>query len=102
MAKKVTHGGGYKLYKTYSFKDKDPIIDQLRTLIQDQEEQYSSVSLMSGVSTTTLYNWFHGETKRPQFASVMAVARSLGYDLVVVKREGAKGAKIIQLNRKIS
>jgi hypothetical protein len=25
-------------------------------------------------------NWFHGTTRRPQFASIAAVAAALGYD----------------------
>jgi hypothetical protein len=76
-----------KLYRSYSFKDKDPIIDTVRTLVQQEGVRYKDVQLASGVSTSTLYNWFDGETKRPQFATVMAVVRSLGYDLTVAPSE---------------
>lgn len=73
------------LYKTYSFKNKDPIIDKIRTIIQDEEVTYKDTSLKSGVSITTLYGWFNGKTRRPQHASTMAVIRSLGYDYKLVR-----------------
>src|SRR5262245_6187408 len=73
------------IYKSYSFIDKDPVIDKLRTIVEDEGESYTAIHDMSGVSTTTLWNWFSGETKRPQYASVMAVARALGWDMQLVK-----------------
>jgi hypothetical protein len=69
-----------KLYKSYSFRNKDPVIDYLRTAVQRSGTKHSKISEASGVSAGTLNNWFHGTTKRPQFATVAAVARSLGDD----------------------
>lgn len=86
-----------KLYKSYMFKDKDPIIDKMRTIVQDSGETYTEISNLSGVSANTLTNWFHGETRRPQFASLMAVARALGYDLEVVKR---REKNVVSIKRK--
>lgn len=87
-----------KLYtnnlKTYSWgsKDHDPIIDQMRTLVEDEGVSYKKVSELSGLSVTTLNNWFNRKitgkrkpTMRPQFSSVMAMTRSLGYDMQIVK-----------------
>lgn len=74
-----------QLYKSYSFKDKDPVIDELRTLVKDSGASYKDIHEESGVSATTLSNWFQGETRRPQYATIMAVARSLGYDYKLVK-----------------
>jgi len=68
-------------YKSYNFTDKDPIIDELRTVIQDSGATYKQIHEDSGVSTQTLSNWFSGETRRPQAASLNAVARALGYKL---------------------
>jgi hypothetical protein len=76
------------IYKTYSFKDKDPAIDSLRTIIQDQGEKYSSISAKSGVSEGTLHGWFHGKTRRPQHATIVAVARALGWDYRLVRKNG--------------
>jgi transcriptional regulator with XRE-family HTH domain len=74
------------VYKTYSFKTKDPAIDKLRTKIQDAGESYNDISVKSGVSVGTLNNWFNGGTRRPQFATLAAVAGALGYDWSLVKK----------------
>jgi transcriptional regulator with XRE-family HTH domain len=76
-------------YKSYSFVDKDPIIDRIRTIVADEGESYKEIQLRSSVSASTLYNWFEGDTKRPQFATIMAVARSLGYDMTLAKMKGS-------------
>ena len=68
-------------YRTYVFVDKDPIIDKIRTVVEDSNESYNAIHAASGVSTTTLYNWFHGKTRRPQFATVNAVALALNHEL---------------------
>ena len=81
------------LYKSYSFVDKDPIIDRMRTIVGDEGESYAEIHLRSGVSTSTMYNWFEGDTKRPQFATIMAIARSLGYDMELKKKKGAAPAR---------
>jgi len=81
------------IYKSYSFKDKDPIIDRLRTAFYDAQASdpelrkggFAEVSRRSGLAETTPVAWFEGETKRPQFASVAAFARSIGYEIAVVK-----------------
>ena len=86
-----------KIYKSYMFRNKDPIIDQLRTVMKDQDVTSSDVSKSSDVSYGTLRNWFDGPTQRPQFATAMAVARSLGYDLELVKR---KHSNVVHLRRK--
>jgi transcriptional regulator with XRE-family HTH domain len=75
-----------KLYKSYMFRNKDPVIDKLRTVIKDENENYENISAKSGVTVSTMMQWFHGNTKRPQFATVMAVARALGYDLELLKQ----------------
>ena len=85
---------GLKLYRSYSFKDKDPIIDRLRTVINDEKVSYKEIEERSGVKVGTLRGWFDGATKRPQFATTMAVARSLGYDLSLVKSE-TKSARVL-------
>jgi len=70
---------GLNLYKSYVFKDKDPVIDEVRTLLNDSGKSYKQVHGDSGVSISTMYNWFEGTTKKPQYATVMAVVHALGY-----------------------
>lgn len=74
------------VYKSYSFIDKDPAIDKIRTAINDSGKSYDWIADRSGVNVTTLRNWFGGTTKRPQFATLCAVARALGYDFKLVKK----------------
>jgi transcriptional regulator with XRE-family HTH domain len=76
------------LYKTYMFKDKDPVIDRLRTMVADDGSKYSEISNASGVSYSTLHNWFDGATRRPQYATIAAVAGALGYEMTFKKRHG--------------
>ena len=73
------------LYKTYMFKNKDPAIDQLRTAMQDEAMSYKDIYIASGVTVSTLRNWFTGSTRRPQHATIMAVARAMGRDYRLVK-----------------
>ena len=86
-------------YPTYSFREKDPIIDQLRTIIADEGLTYAKLHELSGVSETTLYNWFGGPTKRPQHATIMAVARAAGWDYRLVK---TAAGKVIEMKRKVA
>ena len=88
-----------KPYKSYVFRDKDPIIDVLRTAVADSKRKYSAIQEDSGVSTTTLYNWFHGATRRPQFCTVNAVARALGKELRLMDRKTAAQLRVIRGGR---
>lgn len=85
-ARVKANGRGFITYKSYMFRDKDPVIDQVRTLVKDEGVNYTQVHARSGVSTTTLSNWFNGRTRRPQFATVQAVARGLGYSFELRRR----------------
>ncbi len=71
-------------YKSYNFVEKDPIIDEIRTIYQDSGANYAWIHENSGVSPTTLTSWFTGQTKKPQAATINAVLRSLGYKLGIV------------------
>lgn len=80
MAKAAKKGNGShsNLYKTYIFRDKDPVIDVLRTAKTDSKVKASTIAETSGVSPSTIHNWFMGKTRKPQFATVVAVARAIG------------------------
>lgn len=72
------------VYKTYSFTDKDPMIDTIRTVIADSGKTLKKISEDSGVNANTISKWLYGETKQPRAASANAVLRALGYKLEVV------------------
>jgi transcriptional regulator with XRE-family HTH domain len=65
------------------------VIDKVRTLIQDEGlfKKLGIVHEISGVSASTLNNWFHGETRRPQHITVAAVVTALGYREEFVKEK---------------
>ena len=69
-----------RVYRTYRYIDKNPVIDRVRTLVQDEGlfKKLGIVHEISGVATSTLNNW-HGETKNPQHGTIAAVITSLGY-----------------------
>lgn len=87
---------GLKVYKSYNFRDKDPIIYEIRDAINEAGVSYLFIEQKSGVTTTTLYNWFNGKTRRPQHATVKAVLRAIGYDYRLVK---AEPGKVVELPR---
>lgn len=74
-----------KLYKSYSFKTKDPVIDELRTLVEDafgervRHRHLAKVEADGGPSASAMRNWFFGKTKRPLSSAVEAAGRSIGY-----------------------
>ena len=78
-----------RVYRSYRFLDKDPIIDKIRTLIQDEGlmKKLTLVHELSGVSTSTLINWFEGDTKCPQNRTIQAITSSLGYKMEWVKEK---------------
>lgn len=76
-------------YRTYNFIDKDPIIAEMRKLIREEGlmAKLDLVHQLSGVSVSTLHNWFDGDTKSPQNRTVQAIATSLGYEAVWTKNK---------------
>jgi transcriptional regulator with XRE-family HTH domain len=76
-----------RTYRTYRFIEKDPVIDKMRTLVQDEGlyKNLQAVHEISGVSAATLHNWFHGDTRQPRHSTIAAVASSLGYEEQFVK-----------------
>lgn len=73
-------------YRNYVFVDKDPVIDLARTAVADSKKSLQKIHEGSNVSTTTLYNWFHGKTRRPQFATVASVLLECGVSEVNLRR----------------
>ncbi len=81
--------GFLRVYRTYNYVDKNPVIDKVRTLIQDEGlfKELKIVHEISGVSTSTLDNWFNGTTRSPQHATIAAVITSLGYEETFHKKK---------------
>jgi transcriptional regulator with XRE-family HTH domain len=71
-------------YKSYNFVDKDPMIDQVRTVIMDTHLTYKAIADLSGVHEGTIRNWLDGAVRRPQAATFNAVLRACGYKLSII------------------
>ncbi|MBO0716441.1 MAG: hypothetical protein J2P55_03770 [Rhizobiales bacterium] len=89
MVKKANgHGGHLPTYKSYVFKDKDPAIDAMRTLIEKHYGQRLNGRMLreiaegGGPSETCMRGWFFRTTKRPQNATLEAAGREMGYERV--------------------
>ena len=96
-AKRGPKSGPMRLYKSYMFKDKDPVIDEMRTLLQDEygagkltERAFKDVEEQGGPAPGTIRNWLYGDTKRPQNASIEAAGRAIGKKRVWVDNNGKK------------
>src|ERR1700746_2132509 len=97
MAKKAAKGGNGRalpIYKSYFFKDKDPVIDELRTLAEDyfgekvSGKNLRSIQTAGGPTASTMREWFFGKTKRPTSATVEAAGRSIGFERTWRKMRG--------------
>lgn len=88
-------------YKSYNFVNKDPVIDKVRTMIEKSGLTYQEIEDSSGVTSQTLRNWFGGETRRPQFATVAAVTAACGFELQMRAMDGSGKAVAIRSPFKI-
>ena len=81
--------GFIKIFRTYSYVDKNPVIDKVRTIIQDEglEERLGICAELSNVGRTTIANWLTGPTRNPQHHTIAAVVTSLGYEEVFTKKK---------------
>ena len=77
------------IYPSYLFKDHDPILDVVDTIVKDSGKSIVQAHEISNVSVSTLASWRKRKTKRPQFATVAAVITALGGE-VNIKYKGRK------------
>lgn len=79
-----SNGRGF-VYKSYVFKDKDPVIDELRTIVQKEfkgklnYKTLRQIEERGGPTASCMASWFFGQTKRPQNPTVEAAGRAMGY-----------------------
>lgn len=80
MATKRKSNGRSALYtyKSYLFKDKDPIIDAFRTARQKSGKSFKEVHEDSNVTVSTLRGWELGTTRSPKFMTMSAAILAVG------------------------
>lgn len=76
MAKKKR---GFVTYRTYPFRDQDPIVRDVLGHIRS----YSDVEKSGGPKRTTLAHWASKKTKRPQVTTLQAALGTYNKTLVV-------------------
>jgi hypothetical protein len=88
MANRKANGhkrGALRLFKSYMFRGKDPIIDELRTMTQKASPtgRLSNKTLRQieddgGPTASCQRAWYFGATRRPNNCSIEAAGRTLG------------------------
>jgi hypothetical protein len=82
------------IYKSYSFRNKDPSIDELRTIVEDHfghrvtNADLREISEAGGPAAGTMAGWFFRKTRRPQSATLEAAGRAIGFRRRWVKDNG--------------
>lgn len=78
------NGRGFITYKAYVFKDKDPVIDQLRTMAQRRygsKLNYKSLRQIQdagGPTVGCMVGWFFKDTRSPKNPTIEAAGRAMG------------------------
>ncbi len=68
--------------RNYRFIDKNPVIDVMRTAVQDEGlmERLQVVADLAGLTIGTIRGWFDGDVRDPRHSSVMTTLIGLGYE----------------------
>lgn len=96
MAKKFKKPAPISSLRTYHFttKNKDPVIEGVRSIMDMEGYSVAEIHTRCGIAKTTLYNWLDGPTRRPQWATLVGVFRSMGYDAALIPLSGAENQKV--------
>ena len=93
MATKKGNGADRRpIYKSYMFRDKDPAIDEFRTVVQGHfkrritHKELREIADAGGPTVGCMDQWFFGKTMRPTNATLEAAGRALGFQRVWQKK----------------
>jgi hypothetical protein len=73
-----------KVLRTYRYIDKNPVIDVMRTALQDvgigvEKKKLRIAAEITGISHSCLEALFHGITRNPQHRTVAGLMTGIGY-----------------------
>lgn len=87
------------MYMNYNFIDKDPVCDELRTVIQDSPYAHNLKALAadSGVSYGTINRMIYGDTRNPRNSTVEALFRTCGHERHPVRVENHQRTPITSI-----
>lgn len=79
--------------KGFGFTGRSPVLGAFTDELVSKRKMDDEFSLKAfeeakAVSTTTVYNWINGKTRRPQFDKVAGAMHVLGLDVVFRRRNG--------------
>jgi len=63
----------------------EPALKSIQSIAAQSGHTMASLANKSGVSRSTLRNWFSGKTMRPQLPTVKVVLKGLGYSVTFTK-----------------
>lgn len=75
-------------YRAYNFRAKDPVIDELRTIVEDHFGRrvnggdLRNIAEGGGPTVGCMRGWFFGTVKRPTNPTIEAAGRSIGFERV--------------------
>lgn len=84
MAKKPSRT--LRIYKSYSFTDKDPSIDWVHSQMDRNNMTPQKIQDGGGPTAATVYNWINGKTRRPQFCTLAAAALACGVSIIDLRK----------------
>ena len=102
---------GITIYRTYQYVTKNPVVDKIRTILQDEgmysKKQRKVLHEISGVAVQTYDGWFDGDVRDPRHQTIMATLSALGYEeqfvktkTIDVEKERALAAKWLEQQEK--
>jgi hypothetical protein len=78
-------------YRTYNWRTKNPVIDKVRTVLQEEglyaRNKRQMLHNLTGVAVATYEGWFEGATKDPKHTTIMATMSALGYEEKFVRTQ---------------
>jgi hypothetical protein len=74
----------------YYFDELDRILDELFEIATDKGWSWTNLASEAGLAYQTVINLGERWTKRPQFRTVLLLARAVDYQILVEEREGQR------------
>jgi len=74
----------FRVLRSYNYIDKNPVIDVMRTALEDAgvgvaDKKLKIAADISGLSVGCLHGLFHGKTRNPQHRTVAGLMCAFGY-----------------------
>ena len=75
----------WKYQTSYWLIERDPMMDQVLTMIRKAKLTFTQVERKSGVSAQTIRAWSSGKTRRPKRLTLEYAARAVGFRMTFIR-----------------